>query len=60
MTSSFGRGKGNGRRMTVSTTLKMAVFAPIPSASVIAATTVKAGDLANMRAAYLRSLSIIY
>src|SRR5215472_6082505 len=37
------------------TTLKMAVFAPMPRASVSTATTVKPGALASMRNAYLKS-----
>ena len=35
--------------------LKRAVFAPMPTAIVRTATSVKPGDLSNERAAYLRS-----
>ena len=40
MTSSFGFWKGIGRSRTASTTLKMALFAPMPSARVKTAMTV--------------------
>src|SRR3954471_10634805 len=46
---------GNGRSSMVSITLKMALFAPIPSASVAIAMKVKPGDFSNMRTAYFRS-----
>jgi hypothetical protein len=39
-----------GRSSTASTTLKMAVFAPMPSASVSTAINVKPGCLSNIRA----------
>jgi hypothetical protein len=41
---------GNGRSKTVFTTLKIAVFAPMPSASVSIAIAVKPGFFANIRA----------
>jgi hypothetical protein len=40
---------GSGFRSTAWTTLKIAVFTPMPSASVITATVVKPGLLASMR-----------
>jgi hypothetical protein len=40
---------GKGRKSTVFTTLKIAVFAPMPSASVTTATAVKPGFLASIR-----------
>src|SRR5262249_23208073 len=55
LTSRSACGKGNGRSSTPSTTEKIAVFAPIPSASVKTATRVKPGDLRNWRRANLRS-----
>src|SRR5438067_2391355 len=48
-------GYGRGRKSTESTTLKIAVQAPMPSASETTAAAVKAGRVRNMRAAYLRS-----
>ena len=45
------RGTGSGRRMTASTTLKMAVLAPMPSASVRMTTAAKPGDLPSVRSA---------
>src|SRR6202171_1883496 len=49
LTSSEGRGKGKERSRTVSTTLKMAVLAPMPKARVKIATEVKPGFFRNMR-----------
>jgi len=46
----LGCAKGKGRRRTPLTRLKMAVLAPIPSASVSTATAVKPGFLISMRA----------
>ena len=46
---------GSGLRRTPSTKLKMAVFAPMPIASVRMATIVKAGLLRRVREAYERS-----
>src|SRR5881296_2372847 len=46
---------GNGRIRTASTALKMAVFAPMPSASVSTATAVKPGFFSSWRKANLRS-----
>src|SRR6185312_16389705 len=48
-------GYASGRNSTASTTLKMAVFAPMPSASVSTATAVKPGFFSNWRKANLRS-----
>src|SRR5467141_1739457 len=47
--------KGKERSSTASTTLKMAVFAPMPSASVSTATAVKPGFFSNCRMANFRS-----
>jgi hypothetical protein len=44
-------GNGSGRSSTAFTTLKIALVAPIPSASVSAATSVKPGDCASRFAA---------
>src|SRR5467141_2330642 len=55
MTSRSATGNGNGRNKTPFTTLKMAVFAPMPSASVSTATAVKPGFFSNWRKANLRS-----
>jgi hypothetical protein len=44
-------GYGSGRSSTAFTTLKMAVFAPIPSASATTAMMVKPGAFASMRSA---------
>jgi hypothetical protein len=41
---------GNGRSNTALTTLKIAVFAPMPSASVMTAIKVKPGFFNNIRA----------
>src|SRR2546426_485673 len=46
---------GNGRRRMALTTLKIAVFAPMPSASVSTATAVKPGLFSSWRKANLRS-----
>ncbi len=48
-------GKGSGCSKTASITLKMALFAPIPSASVKIAIAVKPGALTSMRSENLRS-----
>src|SRR5690348_4224711 len=48
-------GKGNGRRRTPLIRLKMAVFAPMPSASVTMATKVKPGVLRSWRKANFKS-----
>src|SRR5438128_12541513 len=55
MTSRSAAGNGNGRSSTPLTTLKMAVFAPMPRASVSTATAVKPGFFSNWRKADLRS-----
>src|SRR5438876_7788904 len=49
-------GYGSGRSRTALTMLKMAVLAPIPSASVRTATKVNPGDLRSWRRVNLRSL----
>ena len=49
VTRRSGSGNCRGRNRTVLTTLKMAVFAPMPSASDNAATVVKLGLFASMR-----------
>jgi hypothetical protein len=46
--------------MIESTREKIAVFAPIPSASVNTAVNVNPGDLRNCRKANFRSLSIVF
>ena len=46
-----GSGYGSGRSKTAFTTEKMAVLAPMPSASVSTATVVKPGFLRSMRSA---------
>jgi hypothetical protein len=48
-TSDSDSGNGNGRSNTAFTTLKIAVFAPMPSASAIVATMLTLGDLSSMR-----------
>src|SRR2546427_7802329 len=55
MASRSGSLNGNGRSSTALTTLKMAVFAPMPSASVSTATAVKPGFFSNCRMANFRS-----
>ena len=55
ITSRPGALYGNGRRMEASTTLKIAVLAPMPSAKVRIATAVNAGLLRSMRKAWRRS-----
>src|SRR5438034_11846465 len=54
-TSRSGSRYGSGRSNTALTTLKMAVFATMPSASVSTATAVKPGFFSNWRKANLRS-----
>ncbi len=46
-----GWGNGNGRSRTALMTLNIAVFAPMPSASVMMATRLKPGDLRSVRQA---------
>src|SRR2546429_6541377 len=53
--SRSGSGPGMGFNSVELTTLKMAVFAPMPSASVSTATAVKPGFFSNWRKANLRS-----
>src|SRR2546430_7006631 len=57
-TISSGFLKGNGRSRTVSITLKIALFAPIPRASVRMAMTANTGAFISIRRAYLRSVII--
>src|SRR3954464_4218664 len=57
-TISSGFLNGNGRSRTVSITLKIALFAPMPRARVRIAMTAKAGALISIRKAYLRSVII--
>src|SRR5216110_2398466 len=54
-TSRSGFLKGSGRSRTPLMTLKIAVFAPMPSASVSTATAVKPGFFSSWRKANLRS-----
>ena len=49
--SRLGSRYGNGRRSSASTALKMAVLAPMPTASVSTATAVKPGARRNERSA---------
>src|SRR5690348_2280718 len=58
MTSRLGARNGSGRRRTASTTEKIAVFAPIPSARVSTATAANTGDLRRERKAYRTSWEI--
>src|ERR1051326_3983030 len=51
MINSSGFGYGGARKRTAFTTLKIAVFAPMPMAKVNIATTVNAGDFISIRAA---------
>jgi hypothetical protein len=46
-----GCGNGSGRRSTPSTTLKIAVFAPMPNASVSTTVSVNAGAERSFRVA---------
>src|SRR5262249_36391516 len=57
-TSRSGDGNGSGFNNTALTTLKMAVFAPIPSASVTTATRVNPGDLRSWRKASFKSFML--
>ena len=50
-----GSGYGSGLSSTPSTKLKMAVFAPMPSASVSTATAVKPGAFSSERRPYRTS-----
>jgi hypothetical protein len=50
-TSSLGRSTGSMRSSTWSKSVKTAVLAPMPSASVMIATNVNPGDLRNWRSA---------
>ena len=58
-TSSSGFLTGSERNSSVLMTLKMAVFAPMPSARVSTATAVKPGFFSNWRKANLRSFIIM-
>ena len=57
-TSSWGRSTGSTRSRTWSNIVKIAVVAPIPSASVTTAVTANPGDFHSCRHAYFRSPSI--
>src|SRR5438067_12084579 len=57
-TISSGFLKGNGRSRTVSITLKIALFAPIPRARVRIAMMANTGAFISIRRAYLRSVII--
>src|SRR6266850_1013102 len=54
-TSRSDSGYGNGRKSAALTMLKMAVFAPMPSASVSTATAVKPGFFSSWRRANFKS-----
>src|SRR5277367_3991381 len=54
-TSLSGSGNGSGRSNTPSTIEKIAVVAPMPSASINTAVSVNAGDFNNFRIAIFRS-----
>src|ERR1700756_4119817 len=54
-TSCWGSFTGSRRNNTWSRSVKMAVFAPMPRASVRTATAVKPGVRASMRKVYLRA-----
>jgi hypothetical protein len=54
-TSCSGFGNGSGRSSTASTTLKMAVFAPMPKASVKTTTAVNPGFFQSIRSPYRTS-----
>ena len=56
-TSRSGAGNGSGRSRTALTTEKMAVLAPMPSASATMATAANPGAFHSARAPYLMSLS---
>jgi hypothetical protein len=51
LTMRFASGYGSGRRSTALITLKIAVFAPMPNASVRTAMSVNPGDLRSWRRA---------
>ncbi|MNC89518.1 hypothetical protein D3C83_54660 [compost metagenome] len=55
ITSRSGSGYGNGSRITVLRTEKIAVFAPIPRASAVTAANVNPGVLRRRRRAWRRS-----
>src|SRR5688572_29700068 len=55
VTTSPGRATGSGRKSNASAKLKIALFAPIPTASERTETMVNAGALASMRQPYLTS-----
>src|SRR6476660_3286864 len=57
--SRSGDGNGSGFNNTALTTLKMAVFAPIPSARVSTATRVNPGDFRSWRKASFRSFMLL-
>ena len=57
-TTRFGSWIGSGRTRTALTTLKMAAFAPMPTARVSSTVVVKAGLFLSTRNAYRTSLQI--
>src|SRR5262249_39400713 len=59
ITRRSGSGNGAGFRITALKTEKIAVFAPMPSASVKTATAVKLGDFRRDRSANLRSENMV-
>ncbi|PYV23388.1 MAG: hypothetical protein DMG24_14080 [Acidobacteria bacterium] len=59
-TNCCGRATGSERSSTASSTVKIAMFAPIPRASVSTATAVKPGFFASTRRPYLKSCSIVF
>src|SRR5579883_1008229 len=54
-----GSGYGSGCKRTLLTTVKMAVFAPMPRASAATATVVKPGFARSILAAYRRSATSV-
>jgi len=56
-TRRLGCSYGSGRSITALTTLKIAVLAPMPRATVSTTAKVNSGDFRSMRAVYRRSFS---
>src|SRR2546423_2164503 len=59
-TTRSGSRNGSGRKRMLWTKLKIAVFAPMPSASVATATSVNAGCFNRIRAPYRRSWNNVF
>src|ERR1700722_13269866 len=59
-TTREGSRKASGRRRTPLTTVKIAVFAPMPRASVRTATAAKPGFLISIRTPYFKSCRIVF